>query len=737
MHISDIHCYAKEPVNQITPVLQSLCEYITSANISVDELFVTGDYRSATDPNSDNFKTAAETAAASIRKIAESARIDINGDGWEKHIHLVPGNHDVTLKTGDEIFKKKRNDIYSKYKKNRKITADDREFLKTSCEFYNCVLRTLYTDDGGKYAESIICGMKKNPHMAVVYDDYNLISLNTSWLELGGGSNNSLFLDEDYIANCINNLGDSGKHKPTIILAHHSMNWLEKNERSFFSKKLNDLAFPIYLCGHKHTSCITISSGICNIICGSLDRDMEWDTSVLVGEIDVHCGLLRIQSHTYMDDGYWCKSDNVIFENPYDLKSIHGEMEPEPDGSSEKQAIIIDSVVKLMSINGNLSAYYKITEDIDLGDSSNWIPIGTQDTPFTGHIDGGYHTISNLTIDRQKDNQGLFGYARGATIQNINLKSVNISGKDHLGSLVGYAQDSSISNCHCGESELGTNDVHGKNIVGGLLGGIKHSSISGCYFRGSVSGIEKVGGCLGEAYTDSSVSQCYSTISVSGHKFVGGFVGWVDFRSSISKCYAKCPETKNVQGQQNIGGFAGAAHWWSSISECYATGSVSGNITVGGFIGSLLVSSISSSYSNGSVNGDQIVGGFVGDVGNFSEVSFCYTTNEVLSENGAFFAGKIDDIRVYVLKFLTINNNSKSHNKLKIIGNILDMSGYPNIYVADDVNACEDGHQRIPRSSIINTFPSEIWRDFDREIWKSNEESNNGLPIHRRCQYYT
>mgnify|MGYP000807148984 FL=1 len=88
---------------------------------------------------------------------------------------------------------------------------------------------------------------------------------------------------------------------------------------------------------------------------------------------------------------------------------------------------IITSARELDEIRNNLSAHYKLGNDIDLTEylsdvgegyakwnKEGWEPIGKPDGSrngyFTGSFEGAYHIISGLWINRtDSDNIGLFG----------------------------------------------------------------------------------------------------------------------------------------------------------------------------------------------------------------------------------------------------------------------------------------------------------------------------------------
>lgn len=109
------------------------------------------------------------------------------------------------------------------------------------------------------------------------------------------------------------------------------------------------------------------------------------------------------------------------------------------------------------------SSNYVLVADID-GSSADFEPI---DCAFRGVFDGQKHTISNLTIDKPDENAvGMFSYAKYATIKNLTLKNVKVTGKDYVGALAGDMDDSRIDNVFALNC-----DVRGVKFVGGLVGG--------------------------------------------------------------------------------------------------------------------------------------------------------------------------------------------------------------------------------------------------------------------------
>ena len=239
-----------------------------------------------------------------------------------------------------------------------------------------------------------------------------------------------------------------------------------------------------------------------------------------------------------------------------------------------------------------------------------WSPIGTSDTPFTGTYDGNGYTISGLQITSTEDNQGLFGCASGATLQNITLENARISGGNNVGGICGYVHgvekedtnhDAMIYGCRV------SGRVQGKDSVGGIIGAFINDNVSiqsyhsipdtilhmsQCCNTADISGENSVGGLCGIAsgtnvydkrywspsyhYEEIIIFDCYSTGNVRGTAFCGGIVGasFYDVRSyglSVSG-YSRDPTIENVYSigtvaaEKDYGGITGSSAYTGS---CY------------------------------------------------------------------------------------------------------------------------------------------------------------------------
>ena len=263
-----------------------------------------------------------------------------------------------------------------------------------------------------------------------------------------------------------------------------------------------------------------------------------------------------------------------------------------PSGSGSEadpyQIATLDDLNWITQNSGQWDAYYIQTADIDASSTSSWdsgsgfTPIGNSTTKFTGSYDGGGFTISGLTINRPATHQiGLFGWTtNGATIQDLGLTNVSITGLDNVGALVGfnrYDNQSLVSNCYS------TGTVSGEDYVGGLVGRIYKIDVTNSYSTCNVTGSEDyVGGLGGQIRDNSTVSNCYSTGTVIGGSAVGGLAGNIHLGSTtVSNCYS----TGSVTGTGQVGGFAGSRTSSGIVSNCFWDTETSGQASSDGGTG--------------------------------------------------------------------------------------------------------------------------------------------------------
>ena len=323
----------------------------------------------------------------------------------------------------------------------------------------------------------------------------------------------------------------------------------------------------------------------------------------------------------------------------YESVQVTGKPAPAKDPAVENTHPIVDgkitSAQQLAQIRNDLAGNYVLAADIDLSGVENWVPIGTEEAPFTGTFDGNGHIISGMNSDRENANAvGLFGsIAAGATVKNVAVVESSVRGYTYVGLLAGKNYGV-ITNC------MAKGIAEGFSAVGGLVGQ-NNGKITNSHTSGQVisTGGDSVGGFVGvntgnlgtvDLANKGVITGCASEAAVNGYVNVGGFVGQNDC-GTVTGCYA----TGNVEGVTFVGGFAGRSGISYSnssrapITNCYATGTVKARHHAGGFAGYNDGNLTQCFAAGATVTAEEAVGGLVGWNNNHANVNLCYTAAAV------------------------------------------------------------------------------------------------------------
>ncbi len=188
-------------------------------------------------------------------------------------------------------------------------------------------------------------------------------------------------------------------------------------------------------------------------------------------------------------------------------------------GSGTAQSpYLVTTAEHLHAVRYYLDRHFRLAADLDLSSyegEQGWLPIGTEQQPFTGSFDGGGHTISRLRIQRtEQSGVGLFGWTGGtAVIRNLHLSSANVVGNARVGILVGD-NGGRVQNV----ATAGT--VTATDIAGGLTGQ-NRGVIVNCYSTVIANGISNVGGLVGTQPSGSTTSSYYNSHSPNNGIGVG------------------------------------------------------------------------------------------------------------------------------------------------------------------------------------------------------------------------
>ncbi|MCF8232985.1 MAG: T9SS type A sorting domain-containing protein [Bacteroidales bacterium] len=234
-------------------------------------------------------------------------------------------------------------------------------------------------------------------------------------------------------------------------------------------------------------------------------------------------------------DDVWAMSSSITF-NGYPTVQWTGAYSEAPSGSPY-QIASLPNLVWITENDTHWSNSYIQTADINAwttpswDDGKGWTPIGFSSQDFTGSYDGDGYTIDNLYINRPSDDEvALFSDTDdangGATITNVGVTNVDITGLNSVGGLVGWhGTGCTVSYSYTTGSVHGEHDGSGGNYVGGIIGYNNGGTISNSYSTASVSGYASIGGLVG--YTlYGTIEKCYATGLVSGTDTdIGGLVG--------------------------------------------------------------------------------------------------------------------------------------------------------------------------------------------------------------------
>ncbi|MBN2653095.1 MAG: hypothetical protein JXR63_12010 [Spirochaetales bacterium] len=350
----------------------------------------------------------------------------------------------------------------------------------------------------------------------------------------------------------------------------------------------------------------------------------------------------------------------------------------------------IDTAEKLYNVRDYLDKSFKIIADIDLTDyptSSGWDPIGDALSPsgdipygfecFSGSLDGGNYSVSNLKIDLSNDKAygvGLFSaITENAVVKNLNLVDAEVTGKVSVGSLVGFVISSYALIENCSLSVSGTDkSIQGESYVGGLvgrsLGVLSDCSVaSGIRVVGDASSIAAyVGGLLGLCDSPNLlgdggvVEDSSSAARVTGKSDVGGLIG----ACSSSSVLNSRTTSAIVVGETNVGGLVGWLNSVASVEDCFASGSVTASGTsarspAGGLVGYNSQSSVTKSFSSATVTAAMQAGGLVGS--NLGTISLSTATGGV-SSSGDSAGGFVGENRGSIEDCYAVGNVSGQAN---------------------------------------------------------------------------
>ncbi|TMR81012.1 YSIRK-type signal peptide-containing protein [Streptococcus pseudopneumoniae] len=187
---------------------------------------------------------------------------------------------------------------------------------------------------------------------------------------------------------------------------------------------------------------------------------------------------------------------------------------------------------------------------------------------FTGTLIGSHQGKHYAIYNLKKP---LFNTLNRATVKDLTLKDVNISGKNHVASVAKEATNSStLDNVHA------NGIIAGELGIGGLVQKVDNSTVRNSSFTGRITNtfVTKsqyaIGGLVGQLTgSNSVVDHSISTVTISSNgehsnQTIGGIAGIVENNATVKNSYAE-GEINNAKPFARVGGVAGSL--WTNGSS--------------------------------------------------------------------------------------------------------------------------------------------------------------------------
>jgi len=215
----------------------------------------------------------------------------------------------------------------------------------------------------------------------------------------------------------------------------------------------------------------------------------------------------------------------------------------------------------VQAINNDLSGTYYLgaslnANEVELENAASSYIKGRFTGKLFGSKDGKNYAIYNLK-------KPLFDTLSAATVENLALKDVNISGKTDVGALANEANNATrINNVHV------DGVLAGESGIGGLVWKADNSKITNSSFKGRIINSYEtkapynIGGLVGQLTgINAVVDKSKATITISSNadstnQTVGGLAGLIEKDALISNSYAE-GDINNVKRFGSVAGVAG------------------------------------------------------------------------------------------------------------------------------------------------------------------------------------
>ena len=195
--------------------------------------------------------------------------------------------------------------------------------------------------------------------------------------------------------------------------------------------------------------------------------------------------------------------------------------------------------------------------EVELGESQESYITKNFTGTLIGSHQGKHYAIYNLK-------KPLFNRLEHATVKDLTLKDVNISGKNHVASVAKEATNSStLENVHA------NGIIAGELGIGGLVQKVENSTVSNSSFTGRITNTfvttsqYAIGGLVGQLTgANARVDHSIASVTISSNaeysnQTIGGIAGIVENNATVANSYAE-GEINNAKPFARVGGVAGS-----------------------------------------------------------------------------------------------------------------------------------------------------------------------------------
>ena len=302
LHLSDLHFNEYDNSVKKMP-FTDLKAYLGKEGIQADTLFITGDFRYAKEQNDYTKKQDAENVVKKIMEIAE-----IVGIADTSSIYVVPGNHDLNIKTRTRMnFIKSFTEEYYDFLEEDNPAEACFDELKSSVtykafDFYRLVQKKIFDKKVFRERWKLF---KEQLQFVIRTDELNIFHLNTVLLfnNKRNGNRPDDLLYVGYVDVCDSLVDRTNQNLPTIVLAHHSILLIPPEEQRIIAEAFQKYNVQLMLCGHEHRPGNDSLKDINTVNVGCLKVGSRDTCNFSVGEYDGE--NFTISMHTWTFSSGW------------------------------------------------------------------------------------------------------------------------------------------------------------------------------------------------------------------------------------------------------------------------------------------------------------------------------------------------------------------------------------------------------------------------------------------------